>query len=60
MPAAENRTTRPPVDMSPEAIAARIRRVVELNRLCQSLAASVPSRRALPEPVPAPSEPEHR
>jgi hypothetical protein len=27
-------------DMSPEAIAARIRRVVELNRLCQSLAAA--------------------
>jgi len=32
----------PCVDMSPEAIAARIRRVVELNRLCCSLAAAVP------------------
>ncbi|MBM4378259.1 MAG: hypothetical protein FJ086_03010 [Deltaproteobacteria bacterium] len=29
--------------MSPEAIAARLRRVVELNRLCRSLAAAAPA-----------------
>lgn len=28
----------PPVDMSPEAVTARLRRVDELNRLCRSLA----------------------
>jgi len=36
------RTPATPVDMSPEAIAARLRRVVELNRLCRSLASAVP------------------
>lgn|GEM_PF-2687896 len=37
------RTPARPVDMSPEAIAARLRRVVELNRLCRSLAAAAPA-----------------
>jgi hypothetical protein len=44
------------VDMSPEAIAARIRRVVELNRLCQSLAAARPAPAQAPGPPPG-SEP---
>jgi hypothetical protein len=42
--ASETRPTgpAPAVDMSPEAISARLRRVVELNRLCRSLAAARP------------------
>jgi len=46
----------PPVDMSPEAIAARLRRVVELNRLCRSLAGAAPAP-AQPEESPGADKP---
>jgi len=43
MASEEPKPRRHDVDMSAEAIAARLRRVVELNRLCRSLAAAVPA-----------------
>lgn len=45
----DGKPTRALPDMSPEAITARIRRVVELNRLCQSLAAAGREQGPLPD-----------
>ncbi len=47
-------------DMSPEAIAARIRRVVELNRLCQSLAEAGQPHRPPPKEGRETSDDAHR